>query len=599
MCLEAASTWLNECLTNHTACSRAAPDNLPNLPTRVIDVGTDSISPQLIITNGRCGDYVALSYCWGGNSDFVLNTDRLPILQAGIPLVEWPKTLRDAIVVTRSLKIQYIWIDALCIQQDSKEDWSREASKMRDVYAQSLLTVSASRSPSTTFGIFSERDAKTDHCWINVGSENSKNKVYLRLGSELWDDTLRSSPLSGRGWTLQEGLLAPRTLSYGSQQMVWECSTHQVDEGGRSTLPTQDYKDKQSMQKMIKAGSTNKHKISKYIGDSLYSRVKNISHSPFAKQDSINTSDSYDRWYEVSILQYLANSLNLLLMCYSQIVQEFTTRSLTFVTDTLPAVSGIAQAFAPSLPPSTFSSQYIAGIWTGDIIGILWRRSIRHKVLDTNFTPEYLGPSWSWASLRDGLALASVVKQQRTALSLNWARDIAKVVGFEVELQSKDPFGCVSNGVMIIRGRFKVLSKCPSSLLSTLVQPMTAQTEKSKNSSELDLSPIERYLDESLVGDDKYEFLQKHREVSGQKFALLEIIRWKKASDTQEPGMDMLLLETADTKETEWRRIAMISVRKWLTRSANEQLSRTEMAQNEAFEDIMRGDWKKMTVRIV
>lgn len=38
-----------------------------------------------------------------------------------------------------------------------------------------------------------------------------------------------------RGWTLQEGLLAPRTLSYGAQQMMWECPEYQADEGGRIT----------------------------------------------------------------------------------------------------------------------------------------------------------------------------------------------------------------------------------------------------------------------------------------------------------------------------------------------------------------------------
>lgn len=34
-----------------------------------------------------------------------------------------------------------------------------------------------------------------------------------------------SSPLSSRGWVLQERILSPRTLHYGREQMIWECRT--------------------------------------------------------------------------------------------------------------------------------------------------------------------------------------------------------------------------------------------------------------------------------------------------------------------------------------------------------------------------------------
>ncbi|KAK1502880.1 hypothetical protein CTAM01_04869 [Colletotrichum tamarilloi] len=33
------------------------------------------------------------------------------------------KTFQDAVLVTRRLGIKYIWIDSLCIIQDSKLDW--------------------------------------------------------------------------------------------------------------------------------------------------------------------------------------------------------------------------------------------------------------------------------------------------------------------------------------------------------------------------------------------------------------------------------------------------------------------------------------------
>ncbi|ORY58112.1 uncharacterized protein BCR38DRAFT_448054 [Pseudomassariella vexata] len=57
------------------------------------------------------------------------------------------------ITVTRTLKLSYLWIDSLCIIQDSPSDWEKEASLMGSVYSFSHLTicVSSSPNPSTLF----------------------------------------------------------------------------------------------------------------------------------------------------------------------------------------------------------------------------------------------------------------------------------------------------------------------------------------------------------------------------------------------------------------------------------------------------------------
>ena len=43
------------------------------LPSRVIDVGDDNTPPKLITTGGKLGIWIALSYCWGGDSVFIHN----------------------------------------------------------------------------------------------------------------------------------------------------------------------------------------------------------------------------------------------------------------------------------------------------------------------------------------------------------------------------------------------------------------------------------------------------------------------------------------------------------------------------------------------
>ena len=60
---------------------------------------------------------------------------------SNIDLDELPPAIQDAIRLTRLLGLRYIWIDALCIIQDDRDDWTREASKMHKVYTQSTLTI--------------------------------------------------------------------------------------------------------------------------------------------------------------------------------------------------------------------------------------------------------------------------------------------------------------------------------------------------------------------------------------------------------------------------------------------------------------------------
>jgi hypothetical protein len=115
-CLAIAVGWLKDCMTTHTTCRRLNRDN-KQLPTRVIDVGSPegNHEPRLIVTNGACGSWAALSYCWGGDSNFILNARNMLHMLSGIPLESFPATLRDAVYVTRRLGLRYLWIDALCI----------------------------------------------------------------------------------------------------------------------------------------------------------------------------------------------------------------------------------------------------------------------------------------------------------------------------------------------------------------------------------------------------------------------------------------------------------------------------------------------------
>jgi len=115
------------------------------LPFRVIDVGEGedySSHPFLRISNSRSvGVYTTLSWCWGSTKPLTTTKGTLKARTEKMPMNSLPKTFQDAVVITRSLGIQYLWIDALCIIQDCEEDWKIQSSEMARIYKNSFLTI--------------------------------------------------------------------------------------------------------------------------------------------------------------------------------------------------------------------------------------------------------------------------------------------------------------------------------------------------------------------------------------------------------------------------------------------------------------------------
>jgi hypothetical protein len=69
-----------------------------------------------------------------------------------------PKTIRDAVGVVLALGLEFLWVDALCILQDSAEDWLHEAESMGDIYRGSVLTLAALGAADSSVGLFASRD---------------------------------------------------------------------------------------------------------------------------------------------------------------------------------------------------------------------------------------------------------------------------------------------------------------------------------------------------------------------------------------------------------------------------------------------------------
>lgn len=153
-----AASWLENCLANHPGC-KYERDECQRNPSRLIDVGDESgTRPPHIWSPGTASvPYITLSHRWGTGNQIVLTKASLPAMSQRIDLAYLSQTYQDAIAITRLLGLRYLWIDSLCIIQDSMVDWQTEAAKMGDIFKFSFCTIAASWASSDSEGCFFDR----------------------------------------------------------------------------------------------------------------------------------------------------------------------------------------------------------------------------------------------------------------------------------------------------------------------------------------------------------------------------------------------------------------------------------------------------------
>lgn len=176
---------------------------------------------------------MTLSHCWGGSISFCLRLENLTILQAGIDLAQLPRTFRDAVEVSRRLNVNYLWIDSLCIIQDSADDWYHESSLMNRVYEGAWCCIAATWAENSSDGLFSDRTLpfrplhaiRLETSWLRDVS----GQCLLSEHGAFQENVERSTLLS-RGWVVQEQVLSPRIVHFAQGQVFWECESSREGE---------------------------------------------------------------------------------------------------------------------------------------------------------------------------------------------------------------------------------------------------------------------------------------------------------------------------------------------------------------------------------
>lgn len=187
-----ARRWLEECTSSshtHTSCPRPVETKLP---TRILDVGPPDGSSeqpvQLRVTDGERGTYIALTHCWGHTLPLTTTKKTFEERLISIPLPTLPQTFQDAVVIARRMGVRYLWIDSLCIIQDSPVDWETESARMGDYFSNCLFAIAATDASDSTQGCFRYRDP-----WANQPSLMSIPLPHI--GVERPEQTRRYPPL--------------------------------------------------------------------------------------------------------------------------------------------------------------------------------------------------------------------------------------------------------------------------------------------------------------------------------------------------------------------------------------------------------------------
>jgi hypothetical protein len=304
--------------------------------------------------------YVALSHCWGGGESdkvppYCTTQGNISDRQVRLSIADLPLTFRDAVQVARGLKVQYLWIDSLCIMQGEGGDWKEESKRMEDVYTSAYCTIAATRAVDSNAG-FLKRDIRSEYVCVQ---DNLGRPFYVCTCPADFDEEVERARLNNRAWVMQERFLSRRTVHFGANQMYWECDS--IEE--------------------VRAVGTSSKLICANLDILLLSsdgKKKHFKLDPKFPDLLLNSGFSSTMYFLQSFLV------------------DYSNRGLSKETDRVVALSGLAARIARAL--GCHQSFGIFELYLHR--NLLWRRSDPMKRIE--YEPSEV-PSWSWMAYTGGI----------------------------------------------------------------------------------------------------------------------------------------------------------------------------------------------------
>lgn len=419
-----AKAWLSECDEGHTRCRKDQLET-SDMPTRLLEISTGvdgSMTVRLHETVSEVLPYVALSYMWGGPQSCQTMQDNIETYLQEVDIKTLPTTIVDALRCTEELGLKHLWVDSLCIIQDSPEDKAREIGRMSMIYKNAYVTISAAQAKSCEDGFLHPRkelrnllqtsfrieiitpndpvalrrrleeyrvnedrsnllsvldmeDDFANSIWNTADVWNSTPSQIWLAATPLGDDDVsdlltgndfQDEPINERGWTLQESWLSTRILIYGSSQMTWRCREGFQCDGG-----------------LVKRD-----------------------HRWTSQVSAMDSLEEFSQRGTSSSRQIIMRSL------WRDVVTEASRRALSVASDKLNAVEGIVQELRRMT-----GDEYLAGLWLQRLPSDLsWYQDPTHRGSESLLlTKERTCPSWSWIST-DGPVSFSFAENSEVAV---------------------------------------------------------------------------------------------------------------------------------------------------------------------------------------
>ena len=362
------------CQTSHKIC-KIYRQVAREKPTRLLNVGNDAdgqVRLEVVDQSAFNMPYVTLSHRWGQPEPPKLTRASIQKLKSGVAQCTLPKTFRDAIYIAIEVGVKYLWIDSLCIFQDSEADWKCQSKRMAGIYAGALFNISATSSENSQYGCI---QPPTLPGLVPVLPQHGRNPEQTTF-IELHDATgfpvdITLSILSARGWVQQEWELAPATLHCTSTQLHWRCSESRFSE----TYP-----------EGIQYGFGLHDQVHPELTDDVTRfGLRSLIVSAIQGSSEVTCLDTINTWLAL--------------------VRRYSSRKLTKEDDRFIAIGGLKNAISECFNNSTLV-QYHSGLWSQYLI-----EQLNWKSTHINCHRRQINvaiPTWSWASIEASVVFTFV-----------------------------------------------------------------------------------------------------------------------------------------------------------------------------------------------
>ncbi|KAI1735151.1 heterokaryon incompatibility protein-domain-containing protein [Xylaria scruposa] len=405
---------LNKCEGRHEFCTNGfiSSEDRRYCPKRLIDLAHAEEGVARLVLGEAIGQihhqlrYFALSHCWGNcvkSKLTVANSEQMEAME----IATLDPNFRDAIAVTLKMGVRYLWIDSLCIVQDSEEEWASESGDMGLVYARAACVISATASINSNGGCFRRQDFSLYDCELHSHGRDRLVVCQKARLPEIFDKKVELAVLTTRGWTFQERFLAKRVLHFCSGLVIFECNTLVASPAHNDVSYDTIYR--------TKAPSAPLEPPPKYNYTVRTGHPMGITRSRRGRvRDGVKKriTPEYREWtYRQRIGSRvwarlgMRGAFNFLVafvgtglqeeaefhLRWFDLVEPYSTRKLTKDSDKVIALLGVAQFIQQNT-----GFQFVAGLWERVLpFNLLW--TLHGPARDR--PRDRVAPTWSWASV--------------------------------------------------------------------------------------------------------------------------------------------------------------------------------------------------------